>query len=117
LYTTFTFGKQTKANVINKKVQCKPTYTLIHLLIFVPTFPLGRVAGAAALGRPEMSHDQQKSQIVLLAPHQDGTKQGGRCSRATWSLDKLWTTFPWVTVAWRTKFAILSWGILDTWPN
>jgi len=28
------------------------------------------------LGGPEIPHDQQQSQIVLLAPHQDGTKQG-----------------------------------------
>ena len=37
----------------------------------MPAFPLGRVAGAAALGGPKIPHDQQQSQIVLLAPHQD----------------------------------------------
>jgi len=64
-------------------------YTLIHLLIFVPAFPLGRVAGAATLGGFEKPHDQQQFQTVLLAPHQDGTKQGQRCSHTTWSLDEL----------------------------
>jgi len=54
-------------------------YTLIHLLIFVPAFLLGGVVGAAAQGGPEIPHDQQWSQIVLLAQHQDGTKQGQRC--------------------------------------
>ena len=34
-------------------------YTLIHLLIFVPAFLLGGVVGAAALGGPEIPHDQQ----------------------------------------------------------
>jgi len=33
----------------------------------MPAFPLGRVAGAAALGGPEIPHEQQKSQMVLLA--------------------------------------------------
>jgi len=45
------------------------TYILIHLLIFVPYFPLGRVAGAAAVEELEIPHDQQQSEIVLLAPH------------------------------------------------
>jgi len=66
LKTTFTFGKQTKDKFVNGKVQCKPTI-LIHSLIFVPVFSLGRVAGAAALRGPEIHHHQQKFQIVLLA--------------------------------------------------
>ena len=49
---------------------------LIDLLIFVPAFPFSRVAGAAVLGGLEIPHDQLKSQVVLLAPHQYGTKQG-----------------------------------------
>jgi len=44
--------------------------------IFMPAFPLVRVAGAAALGGLEIPHGQQKFHIVLVAPHQDGTKQG-----------------------------------------
>jgi len=71
-------------------------YILIHLLIFVPALPSGRVAGAAALGGLEIPHDQQQFQIVLLAPHQDGTKKGQRCSHPTWSLDELWAAFLWV---------------------
>jgi len=55
---------------------------------------LGESRGAATLGRPEMSHDQQQSQTVM-APHQDGTKQGRRYSHFTWSLDDLWAAFPW----------------------
>jgi len=41
------------------------------------------VAQTAALRGPEIPHGQQKSQIVLLAPHQDGTKQDRRCSHST----------------------------------
>ena len=73
-----------------------PAYILIHSLVFVPAFPLRRVVWSAALGEPKIPHDQQQSQIVLLAPHQDGTKQGLRRSHATWSLDELWAAFPWV---------------------
>ena len=64
------------------------------------------------LGGPDTSQSTEISDSSA-APHQDGTKQGRRCSHATRSLDKLWAAFPWVeTVAWK----ILSWVILDTWP-
>jgi len=56
-------------------------YTLIHFLIFVPSFPSGRVAGAAALGGPEILHGQQQSRIVLLATHQ--AKSEMYCSHAS----------------------------------
>ena len=70
---------------------------------FHAAFSLGRVARAAAVGGPGIPRDQQQSQIVLLAPHQDGTKQGRRCSHVTWSLDKLWAALPLVfSVAWWT---------------
>jgi len=71
-------------------------YILIYTLTFVPAFPLGRVARTAALGGPEIPHDQQHFQKVLLALHQDENKQGRRCGHATWSLDELWAAFPWV---------------------
>jgi len=60
----------------------------------MPVFPLGRDTGAAALelGIPHV-------QLVLLAPHQDETKQGRRCSHSTSALDDLWTAFPWVKSA------------------
>ena len=48
----------------------------------MPEFPLWRVAGAAALGGLDIPHGQQQFQKVLLAPHQNGTKQGRRCSHA-----------------------------------
>jgi len=53
------------------------------------------VAGTAAVGL----EIQQQSQIVLLPQHQDGTKQGWRCSRISWSLEDIWTAFPWVQLA------------------
>jgi len=67
----------------------------VSILIFVPVFNLGKVVGAA-LGEPEIPHDQQQSQKVSLGPHQDGLKQGRRCSHATWSFDDLSTALPWL---------------------
>ena len=40
--------------------------------IFIPTFPLGRVAGAVALGGLKIPQGFQHFEIVLLTPHQDG---------------------------------------------
>ena len=39
-----------------------------------------------AVGELETPHDQQPSQVVLLVPHPDRTKQGRRCNHATRSL-------------------------------
>ena len=94
LNTAFTFGKRTKDTFINRTIQY--VYEFTDSLIFVPTFLGGRVMGAAAPTEPEIPHDQQQSQMVPLAPHQDGTKKVQRCSYATWSLDKLWAAFPCV---------------------
>ena len=58
--------------------------------IFISAFPLVRVAGSADLGGLGIPRGQQQYQIVPLAPHQDGTKQGRRCSQSTWSLDTHW---------------------------
>ena len=46
---------------------------------------LRNVAGTACLGGREMPHGQQRYHIGLLAPHQDGIKQGRRCNHAIWS--------------------------------
>jgi len=49
----------------------------LNSFIFMPAFPLGRVAGAAALRGLEMpQHGQQQFQVILLAPRQYRTKQG-----------------------------------------
>ena len=90
LNTIFTFGKQTKDNFINRKFQCRSTYSLTH---FVSVSLLGRVAGAAALGDPKYL-TINSNLIVLLTPHPDGAKQGRRCSHVTWSLDDLCTHSP-----------------------
>ena len=84
LNTTFTFGKHTKDNIVNRKGQCRLAYSFIH---FRARRSFGESRGAEALGGPEIPQDQQQFQIVLLAPHQHGTKQGRRCSHATWSVD------------------------------
>jgi len=69
---------------------------LIHLLIVMPPFSFSSVAGAAPLRGLEIPHDQYESQIALLTPHEDGTKQSQSCSHSTWSLDELWAAFLWV---------------------
>jgi len=51
-------------------------------------------------------HDFQRSQVFLLAPHQDEAKQSRRCS----------LRFP-ICVAIRTCLANFFWSILDTWTN
>jgi len=56
----------------------------------MPTFSLGRLAGAAVLGGFGIPHGQQKFHIVLLAPHQDQTKQGRRCSHFTYCIGLQW---------------------------
>jgi len=67
-----------------------------HSFISMPAFLPGRVAGAAVSGGLEAPHGQQQFQVILMAPHQGGTKQGRRCCHSTWSLDDLWADFPWV---------------------
>jgi len=91
LNAIFTFAKQTKDNFINRKVQCRPTYSLIHSF----SCPLFLWVGSQE-PQEEIAHDQEESQTVLLAPHQDGTKKSRRCSHAAQSLVKLWAIFPWV---------------------
>jgi len=81
---------------MHRKFKCSRSYSFIHSFIFVPGFPLGRIARAVDLGGREKPHDRQQSKIVLLAPLQDGTKKGRRSSHATWSLDDLWSALPWV---------------------
>jgi len=55
------------------------------------SYPLffGRGVGAKVLGGLEISHGQQQSQVVMLAPHQGGTKQGRRCSHSIQSYCRL----------------------------
>jgi len=80
LNATFTFGKLTKDNFINRKVQCRPIYSLIHLF----SCPLFLWEGSREQQHhEEIALDQQQFQIVLLAPHQDGTKKSWRCNYAT----------------------------------
>jgi len=45
LNTTFTFGKQTKDNFINRKFQCRPTYSFTH---FGARFSFGESHGGSS---------------------------------------------------------------------
>jgi len=56
---------------------------VIHFIHFHARFSSREVAGAPALGELKIPHGQQQFQIVLLAPHQDETKQGRRCRLST----------------------------------
>jgi len=72
---------------------CKkiPTFKLqLYSYIFISTFALRCVAGAVALGGLEITHDFQQSLIVLLPPHQNGTKQGRGWNDATCPLPTSW---------------------------
>jgi len=62
--------------------------------IFMPAFP--HWEGRRGNGPWNTSRSTAQFQIVLLAPHQDRTKEGRRCSHSTWSLDDIWVVFPWV---------------------
>jgi len=71
-------------------------FLFLHSLIFVPSFPLGRVAGQQSLEDSKYLTINSNLGIVLLALRQGGTKQGRRCSHSTWSLDDLLAAFSWV---------------------
>jgi len=45
-------------------------------------------------GRQPQEDSEQQSLIAPLAPDQNRTKQGRRCSHSNWFLDDLWATFP-----------------------
>jgi len=49
-------------------------------------FLSGGSRGTSPIGGPEIPRGFQQHLIVLLASHQDGTKQGRRCNHATWAL-------------------------------
>jgi len=51
--------------------------------IFISGFPLRRVAGETAQGGRETPRGFQRPLIVLVAPHQDETKQGRKRSNST----------------------------------
>ena len=82
LNTTFTFGTQTEDNFLNRKVRCRRTYSFIHSF-WCPLFLWGESRGQQPQEDPkDLTINNMQLQIVLLFPHQDGTKQGRRCSHA-----------------------------------
>jgi len=60
-----------------------------------------------------MPHDQIAIS-VSVAPHQDGTKQGRRCSHSTWSLDDSGPLSSGCSQQDLSRQSFL--GHLDTWP-
>jgi len=64
-------------------------HVLVPVLHFRTCSSTEKGSGAAAPEWLETPHSIQQSLIVLLAPHQDGAKQGRRCTQATWSLVNL----------------------------
>ena len=82
LNTTFTFGTQAEDNFLNRKVRCRRTYSFIHSF-WCPLFLWGESRGQQPQEDPKyLTINNMQLQIVLLFPHQDGTKQGRRCSHA-----------------------------------
>jgi len=80
LNTTFNFGKQTGDNFINRKVQYKPIYSFIH------SFSCLLLGESRGQQNPRMIRNTSRSTAISdgsVAPHQDVTKQGRRCSHAT----------------------------------
>jgi len=47
-----------------------------HCSLSTTAFPVGRITGATTLGGLEIPHAFEQSVVVLLAPHEDRTKQG-----------------------------------------
>ena len=74
-------------NCIYKLRECQ---LQIFPFIFIPSFRTRKVTVTAAVGL-EVPHSQHQFLIVLMAPHQDRTKQGQRCSHTTWP--DLWAVF------------------------
>jgi len=72
---------------MNRKVQYRLTHSFIFS--FSCCFSFGESCKGSSPRGPGIPRDQQQSQIVLVAPHQEGIKQGRRCSHATWCLDPL----------------------------
>jgi len=91
-------------------------WNIIWIFYWWIFIPLERVAGAATPEGLEIPHGQQQSQVVLLDPDQDGTKQGRRCNHASWLLVDLLGHFI-MGVASRTCLDNLSWDILNTRPK
>jgi len=58
-------------------------YKVVHPFIFVPTFPLRRMAVTAVLGGLEIPHGQHQSQKFCCLHTNTGSKQGWRCSHST----------------------------------
>jgi len=72
------------------------SYAKFHSFIFIPAFPIQRIAWAAAPGALEIPHGFQQPLIVLLALHPLETQPGLRCNHGTWYLVYLVAAFPWV---------------------
>ena len=98
-----TFGIMLGMNRNNFKCSSQKIVCFMHLLFsfthFRACFGSGESHRATALGGLAIRHGQMRSPIVLLVPHQDGNKQGQRCSHSTRSLNGLWSAFPWVQPA------------------
>jgi len=77
LNTTFTFGKQIKHNFINRKVECRPTYSFTH---FRARFTYGESRGGSS---PRMTGNNPRSTALsdssaCSTPRRD--QQGRRCT-------------------------------------
>jgi len=75
--------------MINDVMKMVPFPFFGSFLHFHTRFSSGESRGLSPLGGRGIPHDKHQSRAILLAPHQDETKLGRKCSQSTWSLDDL----------------------------
>jgi len=80
--------------IVERCVKTRKCYYFIQS--FAHSIFSGEGRGAVAPRGLEIPHGFHQPLIVLLAPHQDGTKQGRRYSHSTWFFVDLWAAFTWV---------------------
>ena len=91
------FQPENRRSCLHCHISCLHCQEVVYIVM--PALP----PGAAALEGLEIPHYQQKSQIVLLASHHDGNKQGRRCKTSP--------PGPWTTLG---RFPV---GVASrTWP-
>jgi len=83
-------------NYFHSRPRIWTCFSFIHFHILLSS---QESQGEPAISWLEILYGFQQSLIILLAPHQDGTKQGQRRNRTSWPLVYLCVAFPWVQAA------------------
>ena len=91
------------------------TRLTIHFIRFYTCFSSQGGCSDSSHRRTQNTSQSQQSQIVLLGPHQDRTKQGRRCKHAIWSLADFW--LPSHGCSWQDLPTNLHGHSIETWSN